>query len=266
MKSIMVELTDSTNIARAYAYQPIAWSMGGTLGPLIGGSLARPAERFPELFGNNDFLKKYPYFLPCAVPATYTAIAWLITFLCLKETLKSPISISQLFKFRKDQDHKVVKGDIRSREPRTLQGHDEEQPLPLCDLLTPRVLLAAGNYAGLSLVDIAFRAIQPLFLSTPIAFGGLGLSPSVIGKILSAYGICNGVFQVFFFSSIHDHFGSKKTFVVGIACAFPCFIAFPIINAIAKSQGVTTIVWAVVAFQALISIGLNLSYGEDKEE
>ncbi|KAG5715809.1 putative peptide/nitrate transporter, partial [Termitomyces sp. T112] len=179
MKSIMVELTDSTNIARAYAYQPIAWSMGGTLGPLIGGSLARPAERFPELFGNNDFLKKYPYFLPCAVPATYTAIAWLITILCLKETLKSPISISQLFKFRKDQDHKVVKGDIRSREPRTLQGHDEEQPLPLCDLLTPRVLLAAGNYAGLSLVDIAFRAIQPLFLSTPIAFGGLGLSPSV---------------------------------------------------------------------------------------
>ena len=35
MKSIMAELTDSTNIARAYAYQPIAWSTGGTIGYVI---------------------------------------------------------------------------------------------------------------------------------------------------------------------------------------------------------------------------------------
>ncbi|KAG6872736.1 hypothetical protein C0995_007057 [Termitomyces sp. Mi166 len=249
---------------KAYAYQPIAWSTGGTLGPIIGGSLSRPAERFPELFGNNELLKKYPYFLPCAVPATYTAIAWLITFLFFKETLKSPVSISRLFKLRKAKVDSPVKGVIRSQDSLTPQDPDacdEEKPLPLRDLLTPRVLIAAGNYACLSLVDIAFRAIQPLFLSTPIAFGGLGLSPPVIGKILSAYGICNGVFQVFFFAFIHDHFGSKKTFVVGLACAFPCFIAFPMINAMAKSQGVTPFVWAAIALQALISIGLNLSFG-----
>ncbi|KAG6876999.1 hypothetical protein C0993_011152 [Termitomyces sp. T159_Od127] len=267
MKSIVIELTDPTNIARAYAYQPIAWSTGGTLGPLIGGSLARPAERFPKLFGNNEFLKNYPYFLPCAVPATYAAVAWLITWLFLKETLKSPTSISHLFKFRRDQVTLPAKG-AGSQEPLDVQGqdlHDEERPLPLRGLLTSRVLLAAGNYASLSLVDIAFRAIQPLFLSTPVAFGGLGLSPPVIGKILSAYGICNGAFQVFFFSRIHDHLGSKKTFVAGMACVFPCFIAFPIINAMAKSQGVTTFVWVAVAFQALVSIGVNLSYGGNNE-
>ncbi|KAG6896033.1 hypothetical protein C0992_010755 [Termitomyces sp. T32_za158] len=266
--SIVVELTDSTNIARAYAYQPIAWSTGGTLGPLIGGSLARPAERYPELFGNNKFLKKYPYFLPCAVPATYAAVAWLVTFLYLKETLKSPVSISQLFKSRKDKVSLPAKCAV-SQEPLGRQGqdvHDEEEPLPLRDLLTSRVLLAAGNYASLSLVDIAFRAIQPLFLSTPVAFGGLGLSLPVIGNILSAYGVCNGAFQVFFFQSIHDHFGSKRTFIAGMACAFPCFIAFPIINALAKSHGVTTLVWAAVALQALVSIGLSLSYGENNQD
>ena len=53
--------------------------------PIIGGALSSPAERFPNLFGNSKFLKEYPYFLPCAVPATFTAIIWLVTFLFLQE-------------------------------------------------------------------------------------------------------------------------------------------------------------------------------------
>jgi len=32
IKSMMIEITDSTNLAQAYAYMPIAWSSGGTLG------------------------------------------------------------------------------------------------------------------------------------------------------------------------------------------------------------------------------------------
>ncbi|KAG6836905.1 hypothetical protein H0H93_001492 [Arthromyces matolae] len=260
MKSIMVELTDSTNIALAYSYQPIAWSTGSTLGPIIGGSLARPADRFPALFGNNDFLKRYPYFLPCAVPATFTAIAWLVTLLFFKETLKAPVSISQVLKRRSASYSSPAKGVIGSQEPPTLSEPDldaEEKPLPLSALLTPRVIIAAGNYAVLSLVDIALRAIHPLFFATPVALGGLGLSPPVIGKILSVFGLCNGAFQVFFFARIHERFGSKKTFIGGLATAFPCFLLFPVVNSLAKAQGMTLFVWVLVIFQILISIGLR---------
>ena len=52
---------------------------------MIGGFLSKPTERFPSLFGNSQFLKEYPYFLACAVPATFSAIAWLVTLLFLKE-------------------------------------------------------------------------------------------------------------------------------------------------------------------------------------
>ncbi|KAF5379724.1 hypothetical protein D9615_005691 [Tricholomella constricta] len=258
IKSMMVELTDSTNIAQAYAYMPIAWSTGGTLGPIIGGSLSRPAERFPKLFGQNEFLKTYPYFLPCAVPATFSALAWLVTFLFLKETVKSPASVSRILKLRKGNDDLDSKAS--SAVP-IVELSDADKPLPLRALLTPRVIVAAGNYAFLSLVDIAFRAIQPLFLSTPIALGGLGLPPSTIGNILSIYGVCNGIIQVFLFARIHDYFGSKKTFVAGIASAFPAFMAFPIISYMAKAQGLSTAVWIAVALQTIISIGLSLSYG-----
>lgn len=53
--------------------------------PLIGGSLAKPADRFPDIFGNSAFFKEYPYFLPCSVAATVTALSWLIAFLFMKE-------------------------------------------------------------------------------------------------------------------------------------------------------------------------------------
>lgn len=53
--------------------------------PLIGGSLSRPADRFPGLFGQSTFLKTYPYFLACAGPALFTALAWFVTYMFLQE-------------------------------------------------------------------------------------------------------------------------------------------------------------------------------------
>lgn len=52
---------------------------------MIGGALSRPVERYPDTFGNSEFLKKYPYFLPCAVSATFSALAWLLALVFLKE-------------------------------------------------------------------------------------------------------------------------------------------------------------------------------------
>jgi hypothetical protein len=62
--------------------------------PMIGGSLSRPAERFPDTFGNSEFLKKYPYFLPCAVPATFSVLVWVLIFVFLREVGVKSISCS----------------------------------------------------------------------------------------------------------------------------------------------------------------------------
>ncbi|KAK2460149.1 hypothetical protein APHAL10511_007828 [Amanita phalloides] len=252
IKSMMAEMTDETNISRAYAFMPIAWSTGGTLGPMIGGSLSRPAEQFPRLFGDNEFLKKYPYFLPCAIPATFSILAWLITFLFLKETVPYPVSISQLFKgLRKKQvDEDPFHG-----------VSDKEKPLPLRSLLTRRVVVAAANYASLSLLDISFRAIQPVFFSTSIEDGGLGLSPATIGNILSVFGILNGIFQIFFFAKINDKFGSKSIFILGVVSGLPLFALFPVINYLARIQSYSLALWFAIALQVVISILTSVAYG-----
>ncbi|KIK52652.1 hypothetical protein GYMLUDRAFT_1028530 [Collybiopsis luxurians FD-317 M1] len=267
IKSILAEMTDTTNIAQAYAYMPIAWSSGGALGPMIGGTLARPADQFPEIFGHSEFLKKYPYFLPCAVPATFSAIAWLVLYLFLKETVQSPkLSLPRLFRRRKqtnavksassDATTDFATNDITTEIP------DNEKPVSFRKLLNRRVLVAAGNYASLSLVDIMFRAIQPLYYSTPVELGGLGLPPATIGNLLSIFGLLNGIIQVFFFAKLHDNWGSKKTFTLGVVSALPIFACFPVMTYLVKASGdVTPLTWVFVALQNLFGLSITFSYG-----
>ncbi|KZV74592.1 MFS general substrate transporter [Peniophora sp. CONT] len=252
MKGCIAEITDSTNLATVYGLLPIAWASGGTLGPAIGGWLSRPAERYPDVFGHSDFLKKYPYFLPCAVPATFTAFAWLITFVYFKETMKNPTPIRDLFGRKDKTQDEAERPDIP----------DSEKPVPFRSLLVYRVLIGAINYTSLSLVDIAYRAVQPLFFSTPIELGGLGLPPPIIGNIMSAFGVINGVFQIMMFARIHNRFGTKNVFFAGMLSAVPLFALFPIMNELAvREGGVNTAVWFVVAVQTLLSLGISLCYG-----
>ncbi|KAH0579745.1 hypothetical protein H2248_002582 [Termitomyces sp. 'cryptogamus'] len=197
IKSIMAELTDSTNIAQTYAYLPIAWSAGGSVGPIIGGILFNPTAGFPCLFAKTKVLKEYPYFLPCAIKAAYSTFIWVISLLFLEDAHKSPMPISRLFRLQSHDGDKryVLRSDV------IVQYHipsSEDNPLPLHSLLAQCVLISAGNCAFFAMLKMTFRTIQPLFLSTPIPLGGLGLPPSIIGQILSAYGILNGIFRMLF--------------------------------------------------------------------
>ena len=232
--------------------------------------LSRPAERFPDLFGDNIFLKKYPYFLPCSIPAIFSLISWLVAFLFLEETRPSTISIGRLFNITTDRKKPTPPNDIGSTHASAATAssqHDNHEdhcrqplPLPLRSLLIPRVLIATGNCASLALVDMAFRAIQPVFLSAPIPLGGLGLPPPSIGTLLCVQGILNGVFQVFFFARIHDRWGSKKSFIAGIASAIPAFVMFPVANSFARTQGYSVVVWIAIGLQVIASISTSLSF------
>jgi len=152
----------------------------------------------------------------------------------------------------------------RKPQPSTNDGtsiDNADKPYPLGQLMTRRVLLAVFNYATLALLDIAYRAIQPLFFSTPIDNGGLGLDPPSIGKILASFGALNGIVQVTCFVRAHSLWGTKKLFVGGLCCAIPMFALFPMMNALARVYGVGPIVYSVVALQIVFALGLTSCYG-----
>ncbi|CCM04993.1 uncharacterized protein FIBRA_07191 [Fibroporia radiculosa] len=265
LKSMMAEITDSTNIAEAYAYLPISWMAGGTLGPMIGGALSHPHERFSNIFGHMEIFKTYPYLLACAVPATFSSIAFLVTLFFLKETVASPVSIRRIIKLRKSKANLTLQNVVGADGPKPptpfVSSKAAVEPLPLRALLIPRVIISAGNYALLAIVDISYRTVLPVYMSTPIDLGGLGLSPQMIGTILSVYGLMNGVIQIMLFSRVINRWGAKKVYVFGIASALPVFALCPAINVLARAQGYSVTVWTLLVVQTLISIPLNFCYG-----
>ncbi|KAH8105680.1 hypothetical protein DFH11DRAFT_1882865 [Phellopilus nigrolimitatus] len=229
IKSMLAEMNDETNLARAFAYHPIPWSTGCTICPPP--MLSRLAERFPGLFGNSDFLKTYPYFLPCAIPAMFSFLVWIVTYMFLREVYEhhrlllphSPPSLALAVSAN------PLKLDPSS--PSTLLPPSQ----PLCSLLT-RPLLSISAYAPLFLLDIAYHALQPVFYSTPRALGGLGLEPHAISNALAVLGLSNGVFQAFCFPRMIKAWGVRKTYLVGIASAAPVFVCFPAMSAVVRME------------------------------
>ncbi|KAG2341371.1 MFS multidrug-resistance DHA1 sub-family [Suillus weaverae] len=261
IKSILAEITDATNFAQAYAYSSIPWMAGGTIGPLIGGRLAQPADRFPNIFGRSEFMKSYPYFLACAVPATFSAIVWLVMFLFFKETVLNKQTFCQLFKEFRRSDMRQRSTDSVDNEHSSTQGKDDaSNPLPIRSILVPSVIVAVASYATLALIDISIRSTQLLFLATPVDMGGLGLDPPRIGNILSAFGIATGMFQIFFFPPLHARLGKKIIYLSSVASGIPIIIAFPVINALARTRGLTMTVWLLVAGQLALGVNMNLAF------
>ncbi|RKP10531.1 major facilitator superfamily domain-containing protein, partial [Thamnocephalis sphaerospora] len=48
LKSVLGEITDETNQARAFSYMPMVYGIGFIAGPTIGGLLSNPAETYPD--------------------------------------------------------------------------------------------------------------------------------------------------------------------------------------------------------------------------
>ncbi|KIM86414.1 hypothetical protein PILCRDRAFT_65362 [Piloderma croceum F 1598] len=240
MKTMMAELTDSTNIAQGFAFMPVVFSIGATIGPFIG-ALARPHDRFPIFRG--AFWEKYPYFLPCIVSATYSALAFLLASCFLKETLPKILRVP----------------DNESTEP-NISKSTRESPVPLRELFIFPIVISVSNYASLALIDMAMLALLPLFYSSPIEHGGLNLSPSTIGILLGTFGLLNGVFQAFFFAKIIKRLGAKNLFITGISSSILIFLLFPLINLLALRRGVSPIVWVAVVCQLVITIIMDMSY------
>ncbi|KAG0706960.1 major facilitator superfamily domain-containing protein [Suillus ampliporus] len=71
-RGCVTAVTDVTNEGRAYAIMGFCWGLGGVAGAIIGGSFEKPADKWPDVFGEVSLLVEYPYLLPCVVAASIT--------------------------------------------------------------------------------------------------------------------------------------------------------------------------------------------------
>ncbi|KIK41060.1 hypothetical protein CY34DRAFT_13312 [Suillus luteus UH-Slu-Lm8-n1] len=262
IKSMVIDITDETNMPSAYGYVPIPWMIGTIAGPLIGGSLSRPADGFPDIFGRSELLKTYPYLLPCSISGVFASIAFLVTYFHLKESVPTRAPFWELIKrgffrlsypkFRQPSSN-VDPGETNPEEV-------QSKPLSLRALMTPKVSTVTAIYATTALFHIAFSTVLPVFYATPIELGGLFLDPPRIGVILAASGVAHGIFQIVFYARLHDYFGARAIHVAGVCSGIPIVILFPVINALARAYGIGLAVWLFVAVQLALTTSLIMCY------
>ena len=73
------------NQGKAFSLFGLASAMGYVIGPLSGGFLANPWQRF-DLVGPGDILVTYSYLLPCFVSACFNLVTTVLSLFLLDET------------------------------------------------------------------------------------------------------------------------------------------------------------------------------------
>lgn len=88
-KAMIADLTDATNEAQGFAMVSVTWALGSLIGPTIGGLLYNPPGN-PALdwmhLSPDNFLGRYPAFLPSLLMFLYAMIVTVIAFFALEET------------------------------------------------------------------------------------------------------------------------------------------------------------------------------------
>ena len=238
----------------AFSIMPLVWSIGSVFGPAFGGFFVRPAERFPALFGNNEFLKKYPFLLPNLMACTIFLVSLMTGLLFLKETLSSK---------KHQKDWGLLLGEKLTRPFHRTKAHrrqhrrsfvDDEASAPLlaranmssseairagiyqptmAEIFTPQTVINLVSYTFLALHAVAFDQVLPVFLNYPryvpdenthLPFkfsGGFGIGSDRIGTIFTIYGIACGLIQFLIFPPLCRHYGVHNC--LKVACMSSTF-------------------------------------------
>ncbi|KAG0704463.1 major facilitator superfamily domain-containing protein [Suillus ampliporus] len=260
VKGVVMDITDATNLPNAYGYMPLSWISAAAIGPLVGGSLSRPADRFPEIFGRSELLKTYPYLLPCAFPAICAFYGLAIhvfpvsTTTPLWELIEERFLRQSYAKPSKPSSNALASpGGANSEEV-------SSEPVPLRALLTPKVLIVTASYGTMELFYMSLYSILPLFYATPIELGGLSLDPPRIGTIFAISGFIHGTSQLLFYARLHDRFGAYAIHMAGLGSGIPIVILFPVINALARAHGMGLAVWMLIGLQLALIFILEMCY------
>ncbi|PWN21435.1 MFS general substrate transporter [Microstroma glucosiphilum] len=262
LKSVLGELTDSTNNARAFSLLPIMYGCGAIIGPWLGGSFSHPVESFPSIFGGSSFLAKYPYYLPCGMSSLYILFAMVIGFLYLEETLPSKRRQHKVHALRQEAettDGQTARQDTEEADA-IEQTTEESKPPSVRSLLTTQVLSIITTQTFLNLQNICFTSLLPLFCFEQVKYGGVGFERSDIGHLLATNGVLAIITQAVLFPWTEKRLGGPlNVYRVALLLYLPSFLVFPVAHVVAEHFGykATWMTFAVgIAFKAMSGMSI----------
>ena len=129
-------------------------------------------------------------------------------------------------------------------------------------LLNRNLVIIYLNVASLAFLDMAHFVLLPLFYSTSIPSGGLGLDPYTIGITLGSFGFVNATVQARLLGPLIRKFGARKMYIMCFPSFLACVTLYPIMRYFAQRFGrVNYIVAGCMTVQLGFQMLIVSSYG-----
>ena len=153
--------------------------------------------------------------------------------------------------------------DITESSSSSSSEYDSSRPESRpSSFLTRGLVFIYLNYAALSFLDMGYFALLPLFYSTSISLGGLGLDPFIIGITFGTFGCISAVIQAKLFGPLIRKYGARKMYIVSCPSLFVCFTLYPVMRFLAQRSGrVDGFVIACMMIQMGFYMCMYCSYG-----
>ncbi|KAF8085612.1 hypothetical protein N665_0658s0014 [Sinapis alba] len=217
MKAYASEIFRDEYQATAMSAVSTAWGIGLIIGPALGGFLAQPADKYPNVFSKESIFGRFRYALPCF---TISAFALVVTILCcfIPETLhnhKQDITSG-------DDSYEVL--EAASHESGKKEKASQGSLLKNWPLMSSIIV-----YCVLCLHDTAYSEIFALWANSPRKYGGLSYSTNDVGTVLAISGLGLFSFQVFVYPFAERLLGPVLVTRFAGALMIPIQMSYPFI-------------------------------------
>ncbi|KAG5252591.1 protein ZINC INDUCED FACILITATOR [Salix suchowensis] len=190
-----------------------SWGIGLVIGPALGGFLAQPAEKFPNIFSPHSLFGRFPYLLPCLLISIFSAGVFIVCCL-LPETI-----------------HNHNGNDEGCNDSDALGATAFEPNSSQKSLLKNWPLISSIiAYCVFQLHDMAYAEIFSLWAVSPRKNGGLSFSTADVGEVLAVSGFGLLLFQLFIYPLVERKFGPVMVSRIGAVLTILLLSSYPFIS------------------------------------
>ncbi|KAK9265536.1 hypothetical protein L1049_001719 [Liquidambar formosana] len=163
-----------------------SWGLGLVMGPALGGFLAQPAEKYPNLFSKDSLFGRFPYLLPCLLISIF-ALGVSVVCCWLPETLHMHYGQNKELDDSFDLLEAPANGsDVKEK----FYKNEGTGPTSQQSLLKNWPLMSSIIvYCVFQLHDMAYAEIFSLWAISPRKYGGLSYSTVDVGEVLAISGL-----------------------------------------------------------------------------
>ncbi|XP_020583109.1 probable peptide/nitrate transporter At3g43790 isoform X2 [Phalaenopsis equestris] len=199
--------------------------IGLIVGPAIGGLLAQPAEKYPNIFSEKSLFGRFPYFLPCLCISIIAVLAFIACF-WLPETLHFH-GEHELNDGAADELEAIEKCHLINNAEET----ERSPSAPKKSLLKNWPLMSAITiYCIFSFNDTAYSEIFSLWAESNVQYGGLSFSSQDVGEVLALTGLGLFLFQLFGYPYLNKALGPVTSSRVAAIISLPVLACYPFMS------------------------------------